>query len=266
MTHDWKLLGVLRTQRDRSALTWPQARLQSVHIPIRCVTRFRFRSGSLKLRNQFQTEPSQNLVRALLVSSAHPHDNVGNYVDKADFLNTVGYGEPNVEYCWSTPNRTSLVAEDRVGYRTFHVYSLVVPEDFLHEPGTRSISVALAYDPPTRLSRRDYIATAMWLGMFGGLTSEQVVEYRSKYDGDGEPPRAPDRNKLKFSPAGQTIRMSTVQKRSWSSNRGNLISQQAPPRWRRITAHLCRLSAEIPKPFGRRLPAICLGGHAGARQ
>ena len=40
---------VLRTQRDRSALTWPQAPLQSVGDPIRCVTRFRFRSGSLSI-------------------------------------------------------------------------------------------------------------------------------------------------------------------------------------------------------------------------
>ena len=140
------------------------------------------------LRNEFQTAPSQNLVRALLVSSARPNDNVSKYVDKGDLLNTVGYGEPNVEYCWSTPNRVSLVAEDIVGYRTFHVYSLVVPEDFIQEPGRRSISVALAYDPPTRLSRRDYIATAMWLEVFGGLTTEQVVEYRSKYEGDGKPP------------------------------------------------------------------------------
>ena len=175
------------------------------------------------LRNEFHTAPSQNLVRALLVSSARPHDNVNSYVDKGDVLNTVGYGEPTVDYCWSTPNRVSLVAEDIVGYRTFHVYSLVVPEDFIQEQGRRSISVALAYDPPTRLSRRDYIATAMWLEVFGGLTTGQVVEYRSKYEGDGEPPKAPDRNKLNFSPAGQTIRMSTVQKRSWSSNQGTVF-------------------------------------------
>ncbi len=175
------------------------------------------------LSNEFQTAPSQNLVRALLVSSARQHHNVNSYVDKRDLLNTVGYGEPNVEYCWSTPNRVILVAEDVVKYRTFHVYSLVVPEVFIQEPGRRSISVALAYDPPTRLSRRDYIATAMWLEVYGGLTTEQVVEYRSKYEGDGEPPKVPDGNKLNFSPAGQTIRMSTVQKRSWSSNRGTVF-------------------------------------------
>ena len=182
------------------------------------------------LRNEFQTAPSQNLVRALLVSSARPHDNVNRYVDKVDVINTVGYGEPNVEYCWSTPSRVSLVAEDIVGYRTFHVYSLVVPEDFIQEPGRRSISVTLAYDPPTRLSRRDYIATNMWLDVFGGLTTEQVIEYRSKYLGDSDPPVVPPNNRLNFSPAGRTIRMSTVQKRSWASNQGTIFLNRLDPK------------------------------------
>ena len=174
------------------------------------------------LRDQLGSVPTQNLVRALLVNSARPHNNAKDYVgDKqADLLNAVGYGQPDIQYCWSMPNRVSLVAEDTVEHRTFHVYSLVVPKSFLEERGRRSISVSLAYDPPTRLSRRDYIATAMWLEVFGGLTTEQVFEYRSKYSGDGEPPTVPDRNKLDFKPGGQTIRMSTVQKRTWQSNRG----------------------------------------------
>ena len=202
------------------------------------------------LRNDFQTPPTQNLVRALLVSSARPNDNVSDYVDKGDLLNTVGYGQPNVEYCWSTPNRVSLIAEDTVGYRTFHVYSLVVPEDFLQEPGRRSISVALAYDPPTRLSRREYIATAMWLEVFGGLTTEQVVEYRSKYEGDGEPPRAPDKNKLNFSPAGQTIRMSTVQKRSWSSNQGTVFLNRPDPNGDASLHIFVGCQPRFPNPLG----------------
>ena len=181
------------------------------------------------LRSQFGTAPSQNLVRALLVGSARPNDNVKNYVEEGDLLNTVGYGEPRVEYCWSMPNRVSLVAEDIVSHRTFHIYSLVVPEVFLQEPGRRSISVTLAYDPPTRLSRRDYISTAMWLEVFGGLTTEQVIEYRSRYQGDGEPPTVPNRNRLDFSPGGQTIRMSTVQKRSWSSNQGTVFLNRPDP-------------------------------------
>ena len=202
------------------------------------------------LRNEFQTEPSQNLVRALVVSSARPHDNVTDYVAKSDMLNTVGYGIPNVEYCWSTPNRAILIAEDIVRYRTFHVYSLVVPETFLQEQGRRSISVALAYDPPTRLSRRDYISTAMWLEVFGGLTTEQVVEYRSKYEGDGKPPKVPDRNKLNFSPAGQTIRMSTVQKRSWSSNQGTVFQNRTDPSGDSSLHIFVGCQPRFPNPLG----------------
>ena len=199
--------------------------------PIRAVCGTSFAAGQVTdiaarmeatLRDQLGSVPSQNLIRALLVSSAHPHANVRDYVGdrQADLLNAVGYGQPDIQFCWSTPNRVSLVAEDTVDYRAFHVYSLVVPESFLEERGRRSISVSLAYDPPTRLSRRDYIATAMWLEVFGGLTTEQIFEFRSKYAGDGEPPTVPDKNKLDFKPGGQTIRMSTVQKRTWQSNRG----------------------------------------------
>lgn len=202
------------------------------------------------LRRDFQTPPSQNLVRALLVSSARTHPNVRDYFGDRDGLHTVGYGEPNVDYCWSTPNRVSLVAEDVVKLRSFHVYSLVVPQSFLSESGRRSISVSLAYDPPTRLSRRDYISTAMWLEVFGGLTTEQVFEYRSKYEGDGKPPKAPTRNVLRFQPAGQTIRMSTVQKRSWNSNRGTMFLNRQDPDGDATMHILVGCQQRFPNPAG----------------
>ena len=180
------------------------------------------------LRDQFNSAPSQNLIRALLVSSARVDDSVKKFIGgkPSDILNVVGYGQPSVDFCWSSNNRVSLVTEDEVPIRTFHVYSLVVPERFLEERGKRSISVSLAYDPPTRLSRQDYISTAMWLEVFGGLTTDQVVEYRSKYVGDGKPPKVPERLKLRFEPGGQTIRMSTVQKRTWNSKQGTIFSNR----------------------------------------
>jgi Subtilase family len=115
------------------------------------------------LRNQFGEAPSQNLVRALLVNSARIDANIKEWLGEQpdDILRTVGYGQPSVEFCWSVPNRVTLVTEEVVPYKSFHVYSLIVPESFLQEKGKRSITVSLAYDPPTRLSRRDYIATAM---------------------------------------------------------------------------------------------------------
>ena len=125
-----------------------------------------------------------------------------------------------------------------------------MPEEFIQEPGRRSISVSIAYDPPTRLSRRDYIATAMWLEVFGGLTTEQVFEYRSRYEGDGEPPTVPPRNRLRFSPAGQTIRMSTVQKRSWSSNQGTVFTNRTDPSGDASLHIFVGCQERFPNPLG----------------
>ena len=141
------------------------------------------------------------------------------------------------------------MSEDSVPLRSFHVYALVVPEDFLNEKGQRSISVSLAFDPPTRLSRQAYISTSMWLEIFGGLTTEQIFEYRAKYDGD-DLPTPPEKSKLKFQPGVQTVSASTVQKRSWSSNQGTLFLNRPDPNGD-ATLHIfvgCR--QRFPSPLG----------------
>ena len=182
------------------------------------------------LQNQFGERPSQNLIRALIVNSARVDDNVEDFFpSQAEVLNTVGYGQPDDDFCWSLGNRVTLVSEDTLEYRKFHVYSLIVPSEFITERGNRSISVSLAYDPPTRSSRKDYIATAMWLELFGGLTTQQVIEYRSKYEGGGKPPKVPDKNVLDFLPRRRTVMMSIVQKRCWHSNRGTLFLNRSDP-------------------------------------
>jgi len=131
-----------------------------------------------------------------------------------------------VEACWSTEGRVTVVGEDVVPFKTFHVYELRLPDAFLKLKGKRRITVTLAYDPPTRLSRRDYIANAMWLEVYRGLTTEQIIEYRSRYQSDGEPPTVPNGNKLDFKPGGQTLRPSTVQSRSWESTRGTKMDRR----------------------------------------
>ena len=204
-----------------------------------------------ELRKQLGAAPSQNLVRALLVNSARVNDKVRDYIEnQEDVLNTVGYGQPSIEYCWSSGNQVTLVTEDTLQHRAFHVYSLVVPEEFLNEKGRRSISVSLAYDPPTRLSRQDYIATAMWLEIFGGLTTEQVIEYRAKYESDQKAPTAPARNKLNFRPGWQRLKMSTVQKRLWQSDRGTLFLNRPNPNGEASLHIFVGCQQRFPNPLG----------------
>lgn len=205
------------------------------------------------LREQLGRPPTANLIRALVVDSARVPPGIYEWTDgrRDPLLRSVGYGTPAVDACWSTFNRVSLIAEDTVPYRTFHVYALQLPEVFLDTQGRKSVTVTLAYDPPTRLSRRDYLATVMWLEIFRGLTTEQIVEYRSKYAGDGEPPRAPDRNKLDFQPPGQVLRPSTVQSRRWESNRGSKLNYR-PDEEAEPTFHIfVGCQPRFPDPFGQ---------------
>lgn len=204
------------------------------------------------LREQMGVPPSANVIRALVVNSARVNSEVVDWLGEQEktILRTVGYGQPRVEACWSTSNRVTLFAEDLVGYKSFHVYALKLPDVFLETKGWRSVIVTLAYDPPTRLSRRYYIANSMWIEVYRGLTTEQIIEYRSKYEGDGDPPKVPERNKLDFRPAARTLRNSTVQNRSWHSNRGSKLDYR-PDNWPDATFHIfVGCQPRFPNPTG----------------
>ena len=204
------------------------------------------------LRNQLNVAPSQNLIRALMASSACVPENIemNDSDSQSDLLMTIGYGQPRVEFSWSSRNRVVLLAEDIIEHRNFHVYSLVVPEDFIEESGKRSISVSLAYDPPTRMSRQDYIATSMWIEIFGGLTTEQLIEYKSKYEGDQILPTVPDRNQLDFLPRRQQISTSTLQKRLWHSSQGTTFRNRRGPDGESTLHILVGCRQRFPNPLG----------------
>ena len=178
------------------------------------------------LQAQLGTAPSANLIRAVVANSAKIDRNLRDLFNnkQSRLLKTVGYGIPTDTASSSSASRVTLFSEDEVAHRTFHVYSLTIPSEFIDSPGRRSVRVSLAYNPPTRLSRRDYISTAMWLEVYRGLTPEHIFKYRSAYIGDGKPPVVPNVNKLDFKPGGQTLRMSTVQTRSWESNQGTKLN------------------------------------------
>ena len=62
---------------------------------------------------------------------------------------------------------------------------------FISGSGERGVSVALAYDPPVRTSRRDYLGRTMWIEVMKGLTRDEVIRYRTRYDGPGDAPQTP---------------------------------------------------------------------------
>ena len=91
----------------------------------------------------------------------------------------------------SLANDACLIAADTLDEDHWHLYAVPVPPAFTAGRGKRCVSVALAFDPPVRASRREYLARTMWVEVLKGLTLEEIEAFRTRYTGDGEAPSLP---------------------------------------------------------------------------
>ena len=106
-----------------------------------------------------------------------------------------------------------LVTEAELEEDKLHFYRIPVPPSFLSTKGARGIAVALAYDPPVRSSRKEYLARTMFVDVLQGLTTQEVALYRSRFLGAGQPPSPPSGAALGFRPPCTAPQWSTLQVR-----------------------------------------------------
>ncbi|MFW6106660.1 MAG: S8 family peptidase [bacterium] len=164
--------------------------------------------------------PSANAIRAILGTGICPADfQVQWLADESERLRACGYGVLDLRRAlWSVERDVCLPAEDRLEENHLHIYRVGVPEDFLEKRGRRGITAALAYDPPVRASRRDYLGRTITIDVLHGLTEDEVETYRAHRPGES-PPRLPGRNDLTPEPARTKLERSTLQVRSKSWTR-----------------------------------------------
>ncbi|HIK15364.1 MAG TPA: S8 family peptidase [Leptolyngbyaceae cyanobacterium M33_DOE_097] len=158
--------------------------------------------------------PSANLIRALVGSATYlppcPPDWLGS---EEETLRLIGYGMCSVDdLTASKKNRVRLVAMDEVELDKLHIYRVVIPETFIATKGRRGITVALAYDPPIRASRKEYLANTMWVEALHGLTTEEVEIYRAK-NASPDVDTLPSKYQLQLRPAKTDVQWSTLQVR-----------------------------------------------------
>jgi hypothetical protein len=199
------------------------------------------------LKTTLGRRPSANLIRALVGSSAaSPRCPDGWLGDEEDALKLVGYGLCKVdELIWSRQNLVRLVAMDAIEDNKLHVYRVVIPEIFQATRGKKGLTVALAYDPPVRASRREYIARTMLIEVLQGLTTDEVESYRGKQDNQGEL-SLPTGKELTLRPTKQRLQWSTLQVRrlQWQSKRFPIASGETEPALHFLVRCQQRFSAE----------------------
>lgn len=119
-------------------------------------------------------EASANLLRALTALSARPTQ---PKTREFDVLHVSAYGQPEAgRVLESEGSRAVLTIEAIIHTNSVVVHELPVPYDFARGGSKRTLRVALAFDPPVRRGRREYLAGQMSVQFVRGMTLQEVVK------------------------------------------------------------------------------------------
>ncbi|WMJ07516.1 S8 family peptidase [Nitrosomonas sp. sh817] len=134
-----------------------------------------------RLLNSFP-RASANLLRALLVNHADvPLACISAFPDqmKEHVRQVVGYGKVNTDTLFrSTDDKVVLLTESAIENDSHQFYELPLPDEFLRSNrATRQIRVTLAYCPPVKTTRMEYLATKISYRLVKGNSLDEVQRH-----------------------------------------------------------------------------------------
>lgn len=165
---------------------------------------------------------SANLIRCLLALSAElPIEAVRclqpNYEPGSKYAPSVrqclGYGIADVARAVASDDNRAVLLADRqeLDLDQVALYAVPLPEDFRQTRGMRQIRVSLAFDPPTRHTRLEYLGTRMNFYLVRGLSPDEIIDHFRKRDDGTRHPDIPDSAKCKMEPGVEARETSTLQ-------------------------------------------------------
>jgi hypothetical protein len=125
---------------------------------------------------------SANLLRALLVNHADVPPACHSAFPKPmaeRMREVVGYGKVNVDTLFrSTDDKVVLIAELAIENDSHQFFELPLPDEFLRSKrATRRIVVSLAYCPPVKTTRMEYLATKISYRLVKGESLDDVQKH-----------------------------------------------------------------------------------------
>lgn len=164
-------------------------------------------------------ESSANLIRALLVTGASPPAPSLRLTDAAERGRVYGLGLPARDIATtSSSTRVTMTYDGAMPIDTVQIHPLPVPELFRRgSGGERTITVALAFDPPVRRQRREYLAASMKVDIYRDMDPDQLAEMLVKQDPDDPNELISDRRRLTLLPGSNSFTNSTLQLRQWTA-------------------------------------------------
>lgn len=162
-------------------------------------------------------DASANLIRALLATGSSQTQPALRLGELHRRHRVYGLGLPDADRAISSDdNRVTMTYDGTMPVDTVQIHPIPVPEDF--RKGSRRdriISVALAFDPPVRRQRREYLAGTMKFEVYRDITADELAEILQRQDPDDRADLIGDRRKLNLQPGVNTFTHGTLQLRSW---------------------------------------------------
>lgn len=188
-----------------------------------------------KLWREFP-DATSNLIKALLVASARIPETRPPPLDEFDLkrgilaeehsklLNIYGHGLPDYDGAsFSATNRVLLIDEREIKLNGVVVYEIPVPEEFYIGRGMGTLSITTAFDPPTRMTRKQYIGATMEFHLFKGVDTEQIIQKYAEVEvsdtDEGDIPPSLKKNEEDLIPGVNLTKRGTIQKRLWVPKR-----------------------------------------------
>ena len=171
---------------------------------------------------------SANLLRVLLgISAEVPNQARSQFPDNEESRRAFGYGMPDKDRAVNSERaRVVLLHEGEIVVDTVAIHPIPMPESFTTGKSDRTITVAVAHDPPVRRQRREYTAGHLELDFYRAMSIDEVEEVVRKQP-RGEPvPTVQDRRRVasKLEPGSQTCGSSTLQVRTWQAKSANSLN------------------------------------------
>lgn len=117
---------------------------------------------------------SANLVRALLGVAAVPIESP-DALDAKDLRRIAGHGYPKAARALDSQGpRVAMTFEGTIAADTAVIHPVTIPEEFARGGSSRSIAVALAFDPEVRRTRREYLAGRMSFDLVRNMSIDDI--------------------------------------------------------------------------------------------
>ncbi len=133
---------------------------------------------------------SSTLIRALVLQAASPTTlpeallpDATKSGSERHRVHLVGHGQPSLDAArFSRPTRVVLFDQAELEVDRVVLYEVPIPASFFETGGTRTIDLAVCFDPLTRYRRKDYLGSRLFPYLVIGHEREDIVRVLAEAD------------------------------------------------------------------------------------